>query len=375
MENNNSRVGIITFHCSNNFGAVLQAYAIKTWLRNKGVKADIVRYEPFFMTGRHWWIPYAPIEGRGDRLNWKKETWKANLRMGTDFYRQKANYKRFKKKYLFNKGQKKLLITKQMKGLPYTCYIVGSDQIWNPDITYGLRKVYFGDFENRKKKRVVAFAASLGGRILNEKYGDEFKELISYVDAISVREEEAVAYVRNFSKKEVISVLDPVFLLEKEFWQRVEKKPKSKRYILVYTTEWNKELQSYALRLAKEKGLTAVMLRTGKYGVDEGFEVDYTAGPAEFLGYIHYADYVVTNSFHAIAFCVIFQKQFLAFLHRSRGIRIKNILHIHGLEERICNNSKKNEQIDELIDWAKVKSITTERIKISERFLLENVCF
>lgn len=113
--------------------------------------------------------------------------------------------------------------------------------------------------------------------------------------------------------KKVISVLDPVFLLERESWQQVEKVPDRKGYVLVYTAEWNKELQEYALALAKEKNLPAVILRASKWGEDVGFEADYISGPSEFLGYIHNADYVVTNSFHAIAFSIIYQKSFWHF--------------------------------------------------------------
>ena len=121
------------------------------------------------------------------------------------------------------KFQGKLLFSGQLKWLPYSCYIVGSDQIWNPDITYGLRRAYFGAFVNKRKKRVIAYAASLGGAALAEQYKQEFSGLISCVDVVSVREEEAIPYVENCAQKEVVAVLDPVFLLQRESWQQVEK--------------------------------------------------------------------------------------------------------------------------------------------------------
>ena len=63
-----ARVGIITFHCSNNFGAMLQAYGLRRFLCGKGIETEIVRYEPPYMTGRHWWIPYSPIQGLKGRI-------------------------------------------------------------------------------------------------------------------------------------------------------------------------------------------------------------------------------------------------------------------------------------------------------------------
>lgn len=371
MKNNSSRVGIITFHCSNNFGAMLQAFALKTYLRQSGIKTDIVRYEPPFMTGRHWWFPYVPIEERRKRLEWEKKAWKSHLRMGADFFRQRANYTRFKRKYLTRRFQRKLMFSRQLKWLPYSCYLVGSDQIWNPDITFGLRKVYFGDFKSKRKKRVIAYAASLGGISLEAQYKEEFSRLLGHIDAISVREDEAVSYVKACAQKDVVSVLDPVFLLDKDSWQKIEKSPARRGYVLVYTAEWNKELQEYALTLAKEKNLPAVILRASKWGEDVGFEADYVSGPSEFLGYIHNADYVITNSFHAVAFSIIYQKKFMAFLHSNRGARIRNILCMHELESRLYQED--NVQIDADIDWNKVKEKTIKSVEMSKSFLKENI--
>ena len=61
-------VGILTFHCSNNYGAMLQAYGLKRYLQSRRIRTDIVRYEPVYMTGRHWWIPYSPIKGVKGRI-------------------------------------------------------------------------------------------------------------------------------------------------------------------------------------------------------------------------------------------------------------------------------------------------------------------
>ena len=65
---------------------MLQAFALKTYLQQSGIKTDLVRYEPPFMTGRNWWFPYVPIEGRKKRLEWEKKAWKSHLRMGMAFF-------------------------------------------------------------------------------------------------------------------------------------------------------------------------------------------------------------------------------------------------------------------------------------------------
>ena len=189
---------------------------------------------------------------------------------------------------------------------------------------------------------------------------------------MSVREEAAIPYVKRFCKGEVTAVLDPVFFLPKETWQKMERAPEKKGYIFVYITEKNQELTDYVKKLSKETGLPVIETRTGRLGADDSFQVDYTTGPAEFLGYIHHADYVVTNSFHGIAFSIIFRKRFLAFLHRSLGARIRNILKLHGLEGRICEEGNEPE-MEGGVDWDAVAARTEELTRDSGRFLLEHL--
>ena len=370
-----SDIGIITFHCSDNYGAMLQAYGLKTYLCSQGIPADIIRYEPPFMTGRHWLFPYRPYRVSG---SWFKCLYdmlggfKTNVGMGTDFFRRRKNMKRFRKRVLINKRHPLIVLSRHFKRLPYLYYIVGSDQIWNPDITCGMREVYFGAFESRQKKKVIAYAASFGGESLPDCYDVEFSRLIKCVDAVSVREKEAISYVRRFYKGEVTAVLDPVFFLEKEVWQRVEKLPDRKGYICVYLTENNQELCNYVRRLSQDTGLPVVELSAGMLATQGGFSMDFTAGPAEFLGYIHKADYVITNSFHAIAFSIIFQKNFFAFVHSNRGARIKNILRIHGLENRLCQTGE-DADIEACVDWEDVQRKTKENIRSSRDFLIKNL--
>lgn len=363
-------VGILTFHCSDNFGAMLQAYALKHRLRTGGVAADIVRYEPPYMTGRHWLVPYVPKErkrlsglahmGYGLLYN----LW--NIRV---FAARRTKMRRFRTKWLIDRGQPRALFLPGLKRLPYRCYVVGSDQIWNPDITLGLRPAYFGAFEGKHKERVVAYAASLGGSGLPDRYSQQFSELIRGLDRVSVRESGAVAYVQRFFPGKVEVVLDPVFFLGKEEWERVKNAPNRGEYILLYGTERNQAMTEYARELSQKTGLPVVELRAG--AESEGpFTVDASAGPAEFLGYVHHARYVVTNSFHAAAFSIIFEKQFLVFAHSTVNERLASVLALHGLEGRLC---REGGDIDAPIDWPAVRSRTEEAAGASLEFLMDSV--
>lgn len=369
--------GILTFHCADNYGAMLQAYGLKEYLNKKGIDAVLVRYEPPFMTGRHWWVPYIP---KGDpigiiRRGWNG--WRRNLGLGGLFFERRRNMRQFRRKYLIRKGQKKIFFASQFKNLPYQYYIVGSDQIWNPEITLGLRKVYFGNFVSKSERKVIAYAASLGGASLAAKYDEEFSELIKTVDHISVRESAAVPYIRQFYKKEIFTVPDPVFLLHKEEWQKIEKLPDKKRYIFVYMTENNDVLLEYVKKLAEREKLMILKMKGGQNLSGENVVTDYIAGPAEFLGYIHRADYVVTNSFHGVAFSIIFQKAFTVFPHSSVGTRISNILMICGLENRLYSADGEPNSVcllqNQAVDWKSVERRIEKKVELAERYLLEGL--
>ncbi|MCI8834579.1 MAG: glycosyltransferase [Ruminococcus sp.] len=378
MRRKQAAIGILTFHCSNNFGAMLQAYGLKTFLRRNGKAAEIVRYEPIYMTGRHWWIPYAPIRGVRGRIWGLFHLWEgfcAHLRTREAFSRQRRNMNDFRYTCLVEKKQRKILSSLGLHRLKYAFYIVGSDQIWNPEITCGLRKAYFGAFRNLWKKKVISYAASFGSSNLPDKEESKFSKLIRYVDVISVREEAAVPYVERLSGKEVTAVLDPVFFLEKESWERVERIPKwteNRDYILLYVTEPNQVMTDYVKRLSQEMGLPVLEVCAGGQEKEVGFEIDYTAGPAELLGYIHKAAYVVSNSFHAVAFSILYEKQFLTFVHSHLGERVRNILKIHGLEERLCEE-KEQSDIHAPIDWKTVRQKREEYVRVSGEFLLKNI--
>ena len=370
-----AEIGILTFHCSDNFGAMLQAYALKTYLCSVGMPADVIRYDPPYMTRRHWFIPYmVGIWKKGIMLGMGMTLGglRAHLKSGKLFLKKRANMRCFRERYLIDKNHPRLLYDRGLKKLPYQYYVVGSDQIWNPEITFGLREAYFGAFENRNKKRVVSYAASFGGAALAEEYDKEFSRLIRYVDAVSVREEEAIPYVRKFCEGDITAVLDPVFFLEKKLWQKLEKLPEEKGYIFVYLTERNEGLVDYVKKLSRERNLSVIEVGVGSFTSEAGFMVDHTAGPSEFLGYIHRADYVVSNSFHAIALSIIFHKKFLAFSHSNRGARLRNILQIHGLEDRLCQTGQEAE-IDAFVDWDEVKRRTEEKTRVAGDFLKNSI--
>ena len=365
------KIGILTFYCSNNYGAMLQAYGLKNFVKKINPDVKIVPYAPFYLVGRHWFIPYYPFKSKRKRIIWTFTEIKHNLQMKGDFIRQKNNMERFREQYLVE-DRRRIRSIKGLGTLDFDIYIIGSDQIWNPDITFGLRKAYFGAFSNSRKYKVISYAASLGGNKLTQKYDGEMRYLLRFIDAISIREESAVTYIKNLTEKDVLVAIDPVFLLSADKWESIEIKPKISHYILIYDTERNKELNKFVKNLSKEKKLKVVEVKLRKSHDDPDFFIDAVAGPAEFLGYIHYAQYVVTNSFHATAFSIIFHKPFLVFGHSNYNARLENVLAQCGLDKRIISDNWKND-IDEVIDWEMVDQKKEKMVQASKEFLRKNI--
>lgn len=92
------KVGILTFHCVDNFGAMLQAYALKTFLMNNDINAEIVRYEPFWLTGRYKLFPFVISKNIFSSIYWSFKGFKKNLSKGKNFKIQRKNMKKFRKK-------------------------------------------------------------------------------------------------------------------------------------------------------------------------------------------------------------------------------------------------------------------------------------
>ena len=365
-----SSIGILTFHCADNYGAMLQADGLKEYLRKKGFDVEIVCYEPPFMTGRHWWIPYIPEGGLFGIIRHGWHGWRRNLKLGKTFFERRKNMRQFRKKYLIETVQKKLLFAGQLRKLAYQYYIVGSDQIWNPDITLGLRKVYFGAFKSGEKEKIIAYAASLGGECLSDKYDRKFSEFLRYVNVISVRENAAIPYIKRFCGKRVSAMPDPVFLLKKNEWQKIEKMPNRENYILVYMTEYNEELVHYVKVLSQKKDLWIIQVQGGAEITAPNVIIDRVASPAGFLGYIHKADYIVTNSFHGVAFSIIYQKKFMVFRHSSVGERINNILEVFDLQDRVYRKGE-DIKIEDDIEWKRVMGQIEDNVKKAESFFIK----
>lgn len=255
-------------------------------------------------------------------------------------------------------------------------YFCGSDQIWNTNC---------GDFSNaylldfvENKSCCCAYAPSIGVTKLNVESEELLKQYITDYKKISVREKNSSCYLANMIGRNVDTVLDPVFLLGKDEWDKVAKPVDIREnFVLGYFIGDVAGMRKYSQALAKHyNGKVVVINQNLRDLYIGGRNVQYSAGPREFLWLIKNSSMVCTNSFHAVAFSLIFNQNFWVFIDgEARGEekpqqRIYNITELVGLDSRIVDqNTCGDMNMDQQIDWEKVNAKLDAAIKSSKSFI------
>ncbi len=200
-------------------------------------------------------------------------------------------------------------------------FLAGSDQIWHPD---HCNPVFFLNFAPNKKR--VSYAASMGKTEIHPDKRALFGQLVNNFDSISVREQACVSAIRDFTDKDISVHIDPTFLVDADEWRKYEVAYKMRKpYILLYMLYWDKACKDKIKELKKKTGLPVYAISNGLSGVYAD-KVLYDVGVEEFLWLIDHAEYVVTSSFHGVAFSAIFNKKFAAVINPSTPSRITNLL-------------------------------------------------
>lgn len=365
-DNDMKKVGILTEHRARNFGSCLQAYALQTAIERIGYEANIVDYRPKAIEdsfGIFIVDLYRQCEKNPKKIIkfWINFIVFMPFRMTREIKFWKFRNKRFKL------SQKKFVKTtaEAVEKNSYDAYVCGSDQIWNAKITHGLDEVYFAK-PFAKSSRKLSYAASIGlGDIEKEK--NLFRENLKALDVITVREKTAQELLQPLTDKKIETVLDPTLLLEKNDWKNLfsGRKAPDKKYILVYSLKVDDTMVAYAKKLSEEKNLPVLFFdlrkRYGKNSISK-----FTAEPTEFLYYLYYADYVVTNSFHGTVFSTIFEKQFVCVPMEGTSSRMVDLLQLIKLDNRLLSEGF---DIDKQIDYRDAKEIISEERKRSMKIL------
>lgn len=324
------KIGILTFHNAENYGAVLQAYALKRFLtlNYPHFVFEIVNYD-----GNKISEDYRLIRG----LNYFNH--KSYIRRLISFIMQFVYLpQKYSLKKIFFTFRKKILIETDNKFNDFDCIIYGSDQIWNTNLTNN-DMVFFGDSFAGKK---IAYAASAGSELV---ITDQIKKLLEDFSHISCREESLSKTIQLLNiHNSVTTVCDPVFLLDKNEWLNFAAKPSDTYYVLSYKIGENDGFESYSERIGEilgKKVLYIEYLKNIKKWFISKKNVRCLLSPQEFVGYFAYADFIVTTSFHGTAFSLLFNKAFFVLTFTKGFDRISNLLSRFNFTDRIISDLNK----------------------------------
>ena len=321
------KIAILTFSHAKNRGAHMQCYALSRVLRDWGHKVEIIHIE----------LPHSKMSIKGyiDMLFTNIQ----NIRFRSKFYPKISRTYHSAEELKSNPPEADL-------------YIVGSDQVWNPELTkqFGATAFFFDFLDNNQKR--ISYAASFGkSKWDSTKEDEQIKNLIHKFNAISVREQDATDICKDTFGIDAKTVLDPVFLPD-NYDSIVGKKRKDSNNIVYYPLCLNE--QTNKIMLAVKNELQSNVISYVRSTKGKGFKVRMFTHITNWLKDIRNAKIIVTNSFHCMAFCIIFNKKFIVTPpYRGRENRMLSILSQLGIENRYVSsiedfNKRKSELLGEI---------------------------
>ena len=340
----------VTTYKSNNYGGVLQAYALQKFQEGLGIN-NLLLNTPWSnsntLTSKNLKSICRELFFVVSSIIHKKE----NKLQIKNFQIFRENYLRCTPLYETNH---------ELKTNPPEAdyYITGSDQVFSIRSPYQYERLL--DWVPHSKAK-YSYAASLGEYDWSDEEAERFTTIISSFNGISVREEYAQELLSKLTNQNIRVNLDPVFLLERDEYESISVNPNvGEPYIFVYPLISNAGLQELIDKSRKYLNKKTVAVRKGtsaKYKFDK---VIGGVGPREFLGLIKNSDAVLSTSFHGMAFAIIFHKPFYVMVKDYKSQRITNLLEKFGLSDRVfkpgnaVNFSVDFSQADEMIRKGKI---------------------
>lgn len=356
------KIKTITCHDVYNAGASLQAYALAQYLTEQGHDVEIINYKPDYLS-RHYSL-FVVSNPRYDRPLVRQAYLLAKLpgRLKARFGGRKRNFDLFRQSKLRVTAKRYDSAEALRKEPPEAdVYIAGSDQIWNPLFQNGRDAAFFLDFVPAGKKR-VSYAASFAVEEIASEDQARMKPWLEKFDAVSVREASGVRLLEQMGLHGV-QVCDPVFLLTREQWAAMAVQQTGG--VFVYDFDGSEQVRDMAAALSESRRKPIV----SAFPMQNAAHVCKDMGPREFLGAIACSDVVLSNSFHATAFAMIFHKDFFVVERREKiNTRMQDLLESVGLAGRMIGSAE--EMADaKMIDWENVDMRLHQITERSKAFL------
>ena len=359
----NKKVGIVTLHRTTNYGSVLQAYALQETIKELGYDSEIIDYRPSRSSMLNMIIGLK----NKNKLLRRSIIVRTIVRliMIPSYILRFKTFKRFVKHYL-NLSQNYYKEENDLLNNPpfYNVYCTGSDQVWNSEWNGKIDKPLFLNFASNDSLK-IAYAASFGKEKLDSWEKKETKELLSRYNYITVRELSGLKILNELGIRGGECVLDPSLLFDKYKWSKISsKKIKNDNYILVYNLNRNKRIHEYAIELSKKTGFNIKYITYQLHDFYKKGKMYCNTSVENYLSLIENAQYVVTDSFHGVAFSINFNKNFMVIYPKKFSSRLDSLLKITKLSNRIVTDTNMESLLND-IDYKEVNTIINNERKKS----------
>ena len=350
-----------------NYGSALQSWALSQMIDKIGSEFGI----------QSKLIDYCPrVLEDSDCLNPMKKMWdtdvearrlvenmmpaiRENYQKFEDFYTNR--FRRTKKKYT-DDNFNDVVRDENIEG-----FVCGSDTIFCINEFKGFVEGYYANFDCMRGKS-VSYAASFGDPTFTEQDYQTLNERLQNFKALGIREYNMLPYVKKHVTVKAERTIDPTLLAEASLYDSIIAEPQMKeKYILLYSRRYNKNMEQYAERMAREKGLKLVEISIRSNNAEKGHIMRYDAGVEEFLSLVKYAECVITNSFHGVIFAVQLRTPFYCFSREQGDTKIGEVLDLFGLNNRIMITG--TESVPQEIDYDVVHQRIAEARKPAEDYL------
>lgn len=364
-------IGIITIHKINNYGSVLQAYALQKVCEELGYDVEVIDYDfPNDFHRQH----VLKLNDEDSSPTQNEPKWIKAL-FGLALMRQHKGIRRFVKHYL-HLSNKNYTSPEQLSANPpiYDIYITGSDQLWSPrhcqgDPTFML---HFAPDEALK----ISYAASIGSDNIPNQLITKYKELLGRYAAISVRETSGAEIIERIIGSRASIVLDPTLLLNRNQWNKIAKGNRifKDKYILCYFLNYSFNAFPYVDELAehirRQTGFKIVRVARPPHTLnwrDNKYKIG--ASPEEFLSLVRDAEIVLTTSFHGTAFAVNYGRPVLTIVKSKDSSDSRQV----SLMNNLCLNRQIVELESDFPDYNMAKYDTYEEQEKLEKLRKESL--
>jgi hypothetical protein len=335
------KVSLITYHDEDNYGAILQTYATYNALKKLNVDVEIIDY----------------------RMQHKQSLLSLLL-----FAIRRYRHQSFRNKYFDSRTRIYNSLDELRADPPISdCYIVGSDQTWNPEISKEHALAYFLDFGGDKVRR-VSYAASIGLDQWKEDTNaptEKVKRALAKFHSVLVREKQAVEICKSIFDIEAHQVVDPVLLFN-DYSELIGNYNTEKGKMVIYKLINNQDFYNKSKIIADYFEMHRVSV--GSIRKLKGIRCPYPESVENWVKQFATAELVFTDSFHGTILSLLYHKPFVVYVGDPKRVsRLTSILSEVGLLNRICTADDSVEHLIEVakspVDWSYVdKKINSIRL-------------